>query len=158
MRIEFPEDVLFEGRKYTTWIEPLSAYFAQTGMDPQFRPSGGSQRGYSGTWEVSDGRLYLIALGATKADGERAYVSTIFPGQEKVFASWFSGVLLEPDGSTPDKCPPHTRTYNGHIRITVDHGIVSIDKNAWKIPMPHPLNPNSFLLKAASNSWDESRC
>ena len=150
IKIDYPEVVIFEGRPYSISAEPLSDYFAQTGLDPQFRVCRGAKRSYFGTWEVHDGRVYLVELGASNQSGERVYVSTLFPGQEKVFASWYSGVLLEPDGSSPDNCPRFTRTFNGHIKITVDRGVASIDRNAWKIPMPHPANPRSFLLKATS--------
>ena len=45
-------------------------------------------RGYIGTWELKDGRFYLVnVVGRYKIVGD-----------EPVFADWFSGVLRIPDG------------------------------------------------------------
>jgi len=79
---------------------PLYAYFALGGTRPDFRHSTTAcWRGYVGTWEVLEGRLYLIALTGWLNGGEQATIETVFPSyRERVFAHWVTGTVRLPQG------------------------------------------------------------
>ncbi|MGC8494817.1 MAG: hypothetical protein ACP5SH_24095 [Syntrophobacteraceae bacterium] len=79
---------------------PLSDYFAMGGTGPRFQSNCTALwRGYIGTWEILDGRLYLIELHGTLEDGSEAELSSIFPDfPDRVFAHWFSGTIRAPLG------------------------------------------------------------
>jgi hypothetical protein len=56
-------------------------------------------RGYVGTWEIVNDRLYLVELCGTLEDGSRVTLETVFSGYPKrVFAHWYSGTLRIPQG------------------------------------------------------------
>ena len=56
-------------------------------------------RGYVGTWEIIDNRLYLIDILGAFSDGSSINLDAIFPGYpDRVFAHWYSGLLRIPQG------------------------------------------------------------
>ena len=56
-------------------------------------------RGYVGSWEIVDGRLYLIGISGTLKGGEEAALITMFPDfPDRVFAHWYSGTIRIPQG------------------------------------------------------------
>lgn len=82
---------------------PLSAYFALGGRrpEPDFDSFGCTAlwRGYVGTWEIVDGRLYLVNLAGDMEDGSQTCLATVFPDYpERVFAHWYSGTIRIPEG------------------------------------------------------------
>ena len=80
--------------------EPLADYFEFGGARPQFLvQSSALWRGYVGTWEIRDNRLYLIGITAKLADDSEANLESVFPGYpERVFAHWYSGEIRLPQG------------------------------------------------------------
>jgi hypothetical protein len=79
---------------------PLSDYFALTESSPPFVwTSTALWRGYIGTWEIVDHRLYLVEFLGNLKDGSEASIATIFPDfPDRVFAHWYSGTIRIPQG------------------------------------------------------------
>lgn len=92
------ERLLYKGEE--TWMatEPLNQYL-QNRNDIKFVSlSTACWRGYYGQWEIKDRKLYLIELQAyIKGYGEVG-LDYLFPGQNTVFANWFSGKITIPQG------------------------------------------------------------
>ncbi|GIX24257.1 MAG: hypothetical protein KatS3mg122_1488 [Caldimonas sp.] len=88
-----------EGVQSSLRTQPLEKYFSLTGQRPKFCiPSTSLWRGYVGSWEVRDRRLYLVGIEG-RADGGPVTLESLFPGYpERVFAHWYSGVLEAPEG------------------------------------------------------------
>ena len=101
-----PEIVFYNDQVYSLYaIEPLESYYRDRNNRPHFqiRPDGistGNARGYIGSWEIRDKKLYLIGIdgwiikdtGWIKADPE-----TLFGDRytdDRVAATWFTGDLL----------------------------------------------------------------
>ncbi|HZK94125.1 MAG TPA: hypothetical protein VFC67_07950 [Prolixibacteraceae bacterium] len=63
------EKLIYKGETYPLASEPLSGYLQQISPEPQFLIRNTScWRGYIGTWEIADERLFLISLnGQSKA-------------------------------------------------------------------------------------------
>ena len=80
--------------------EPLRGYFALAGLESNFRSNCTALwRGYVGTWEISDGRLYLVKLQGTPNQDEEVSIATLFPDfPDRVFAHWFSGTIRVAQG------------------------------------------------------------
>jgi hypothetical protein len=97
---QMSETLLYEGQKLSMMGSPLGEYFSLSGYWPPFRAqSTALWRGYVGTWEVREGRLYLIAIRAQLEDGTTVTLETLFPGYpDRVFAHWFTGELRVPQG------------------------------------------------------------
>lgn len=100
MTAQIGERLIYEGRKVTMCTEPLNDFFALGGARPDFAANCTALwRGYVGTWEILDDRLYLVELAGTLEDGSAAALSTVFPGlPQRVFAHWYSGMLRVPEG------------------------------------------------------------
>lgn len=72
-------------------------------------------RGYQGTWEIRDGRFYLVALCGRYRLG---------PG-EPLLADWFSGVLRVPKGNLLEYVHMgFSSIYDQEAHISIDNGRV----------------------------------
>jgi hypothetical protein len=121
MTEQFAEIVHYGGYVMSVCAEPLGAQFAQA-----FTPSRGCSRGYKGTWEIREGRLYLIKLVGTLADGSKADIATFFPdAPDGVFANWYSGPLIKPESSPRKYVPDPICTYDCDLFLNADKGVVS---------------------------------
>lgn len=73
-------------------------------------------RQYVGTWEIRDGRFYLVAL-----TGRYVLV-----GKEPLFADWFSGTLRIPKGEVVEYVHMgFGSVFEQEIHVKVKHGIVT---------------------------------
>jgi len=108
MTAQTPERIILDGRPRSLFADPLYRLTARCRLDlsrPDHR-STANYRGYIGTWEIRDGRLYLVHLawetwGSGGQDGEMTVAETT---QRKLFraaqvegfpilAHWFNGRL-----------------------------------------------------------------
>jgi hypothetical protein len=97
-------------------------------------------RGYQGTWQIKEGRFYLLGL-------QGRYRLT---GREPLFADWFSGVLRIPQGELLHYVHMgFASVYESEEHIAIERGIVTdtreIDnrrqsnnpdevRNPWELP------------------------
>jgi len=96
------ERLLYKGQDYGMATEPLEQYL-KTRNDIHINNGiidTGCRRGYVGSWEIRDNRLFLIGLKGigeeidervTFPEKRKIDLNYIFPNEERVFASWFSG-------------------------------------------------------------------
>jgi len=100
MTAQIGEKLIYEGRQVSMCSEPLNQFFALGGACPEFEfTCTALWRGYVGTWEIINDRLYLIGLTGTLKDGSEATLETVFQGYpDRVFAHWYSGTLRIPEG------------------------------------------------------------
>jgi hypothetical protein len=112
MTAQAHEKLLYEGKEYWLSTEPLEEYFSRHPPRPQIPPpSSACWRGYMGTWLVEEGRLYLVGFDlGCHGGGDLAAMATFGgPGtagshgesvleKDRVFADWFTGVLVIPQG------------------------------------------------------------
>lgn len=100
MTAQFPESLIYEGQTLSMCSTPLSDYFRLTRRYPKFAMDCTALwRGYIGSWEVVDKRLYLVGISATYEDGQPVALASIFPGySDRVFAHWFNGRIRIPQG------------------------------------------------------------
>lgn len=102
MTAQAGERLIFKGEE--TWMaaEPLNQYL-QNRDDIKFvSPSTACWRGYYGQWEIKDNKLYLIELKAYLEGYREVGLDYLFPRQNTVFASWFSGKIRMPQGEMLD--------------------------------------------------------
>lgn len=103
MTAQMGEILRYGGKTVRMCDTPLRDYFALGGRrpEPDFDSFGCTAlwRGYVGTWEVADGRLYLVGLSGDFEDGTPVSLGAVFPGYpERVFAHWYSGTVRIPEG------------------------------------------------------------
>lgn len=132
MTIQTCEMLLYQGEYWKMYSTPLEVYF-ETIMP---RPDGlhchtALERGYVGTWEISDGKLYLIGLDGyfcgsanSLGQGEALTVEGVFPGSGgRVLADWFSGFLRLPRGRVLAKAMIGFPLYEEELRVRMEHGV-----------------------------------
>jgi hypothetical protein len=128
MTAQIGENLSYEGHVTTMCSEPLGSYFELAGIDPGFEANCTALwRGYVGSWEIRDGRLYLTGLDGTLQDGSQATVATFFPDYpDCVFAHWYSGTLRVPQGKLLDYVHGgYGSTYEDDLLITIEKGMVT---------------------------------
>jgi len=127
MTAQVHENLIYEGEETTMMsCPPLPAEhplivmtdppgtFAKPGV-PSFVFSAACWRGYLGTWEVREGRLYLVSL-----VGRYEML-----GDEPVFAEWVSGVLRIPRGELLEYVHMGFESvYERELRLRVEAGVV----------------------------------
>jgi hypothetical protein len=100
MTAQIAENLLYQGESVAMCTEPLEKYFVLSCTFPRFEANCTALwRGYVGSWDIVNDRLYLIGLEGILEDGTNVSVSTFFPDfPDRVFAHWFSGTIRIPQG------------------------------------------------------------
>ena len=95
MTAQATETLIYKGEKLRLCAEPLAGYFELKGIEAPFRaPHTALWRGYVGTWEIVDDRLYLVDLMGWAESGGKVGLEFLFPGfPTRVFAHWVNGLL-----------------------------------------------------------------
>lgn len=111
---------------YMLSTEPLEQYLES--VAPKFRftpPDTSLMRGYRATWQLDkDDRLMLIDFrGYTLTEAAKG-VQYLFPGESRVFAYWFTGVLNINVGQVIDyKHRGYESIFENMISIDFLHGV-----------------------------------
>ena len=100
MTAQIAEVLVFEGVSHHMLATPLDDFFKWGGRNPGFQVNSTALwRGYVGSWEIVDQRLYLTSLSARLKSDAEASLGSVFPGfEDRVFAHWFSGTIRLPMG------------------------------------------------------------
>lgn len=107
MTAQIPERILIDGKPHWLHARPLDHLFAERGTEivaPEARTTA-CHRQYVGTWDIADGRLWLVAL-STFGRGERPlsdamrswFLQLVPTDRFPVCAEWFDGCLRVPMG------------------------------------------------------------
>ena len=104
MTAQFGETLKYNGVNYYLATEPLEPYLEKHNIK-FYAWCTACWRGYTSKWSIEDGMLYLTDLHgfiSTDEDGglmnKSVGMDYLFPGQDKVLADWYSGVLRLPHG------------------------------------------------------------
>ena len=95
MTLQIAEKLTYNGQKYELHTEPLRPYLYKHPIERPSRArtfSTACWRGYVGHWAIEDDKLYLVELDCFEVPHRNA-LDDLFPGQEQVFAEWFSGTI-----------------------------------------------------------------
>lgn len=99
--------LIIDGKEFALNTNPLEAQLEQKKWQP---PEGAAiwssnWRGYIATWEVKDDKFILRNVSIAIADPEDAkkeirknIIADLYPGASEVFADWYTGALIVPDG------------------------------------------------------------
>ena len=93
-------DVLIVGNNMIDLLsEPLRDYLDLLDSKPVFKSTNsGCWRGYIAVWKLRGKSLYLNNLYLQNYEKENPGIGYLFPGKTSVFAEWFSGELVIPNG------------------------------------------------------------
>ena len=129
MTAQIAENLYYKGECYSMCSNPLSMYFSLAEIEPNLkqRTCTALWRGYVGSWEIIDERLYLVGLSGELKDGSEVSVATFFQDYPKrVFAHWFSGKIRIPLG----RCIEYVHmgygsNYEKDWFLTIDKGVIT---------------------------------
>jgi hypothetical protein len=127
MTAQFAENLKYRGEDLEMCTTPLSDYFAMGGNNPRFDSNCTALwRGYFGSWEIVDDRLYLIELSGTLEDGTEASLATVFPEYpDRVFAHWYSGTIRIPQGRQLEYVHMgYDSSFERDLLLDVERGVV----------------------------------
>ncbi len=127
MTAQISERLIFERQQVALLSNPLYDYFALGGSNPGFESTSTALwRGYVGTWEILNDRLYLVELRGTLKSGDDATLESVFPGfKDRVFAHWFSGRLRIPQGKRLEYVHMgYASTFERDVLLTLQNGVV----------------------------------
>ena len=127
MTAQVTEVLHYKGERLSMRTEPLSEYFAQMGLSPDFqRSSSACWRCYVGKWEILLDRLYLVGLNATYTDGIAVTLESLFPGfTDRVYAHWYTGVINIPQGEMTEYIHMgYASRYERDLFLAIENGIV----------------------------------
>lgn len=103
MTIQAGDILSYNCEKTTIATEPLKSYL-ETRSDVSFiYKSTALVRGYIGTWEIRNKKLYLISLLGFVDNNEKVDLNYLFPNKIEVFAGWYSGDIRIPEGELLEK-------------------------------------------------------
>lgn len=128
MTAQIAEKLKYEGQQLSMCGEPLGDYFALGGFNPGFQYNCSARwRGYVGSWDIWQNRLYLIGLEGTLKDGRSATVEALFPGfPDRVFAHWYSGTVRIPQGKLLQYMHGgYASVYERDLFLEVEKGVVT---------------------------------
>ncbi len=125
MTAQAEERIIYRGEETWMQADPLSPYLRK--MNIRFLPpSTACWRGYYGRWEISESRLYLIGLEAYVEGPEKVGLNYLFPGQERVFAQWFTGTVRIPRGELLEYVHMgYSSVYEKYLILSFSEGVLT---------------------------------
>ena len=156
MTVQVRERILYKGEEFGMATEPLNQYLETRNDIRLVFPSSACWRGYYGSWEIIDNKLFLIDLNAYIKGYEEVGLNYIFPNQEKVFANWFSGQIRIEDG---ELLKGYDLKYEKNILLEFEDGVLVSEK---EIDYTNKLRKRqwknaSHILKEAKRQYNEDK-
>lgn len=96
---QITDSIIYQDTFYDLATLPLDSYLKSLKDPFEFQSSNtGLQRGYEGTWEIRNNLLLLVKLDGYDYNYRKVDIHCLFPGENTVFANWFTGTLRIPIG------------------------------------------------------------
>lgn len=104
---QLSDRLIVDGKEFALNTNPLEAELQKKQWTPPEEAliSSANWRGYLATWEIKGGKLLLkdvtIRVADPKNSGDyirKRITRELFPGASEVFAGWYTGALIVPDG------------------------------------------------------------
>lgn len=151
MTAQFSERLHYDGIDLPMCTNPLSDYFAMGGVNPGFVFNCTALwRGYVGSWEIVDDRLYLIGISGTLEGGVQASLINMFPDfPDRVFAHWYSGTIRIPQGKQLEYVHMgYGSTYERDVLLDLERGIVKTTRVRYNVKSESETAPEGYEVGA----------
>ena len=151
MTAQMPERLTYKGEKLSLAEHPLSAFFKLAGSKPAMaETSSALWRGYIGSWEINDGRLYLIDIDGELEDGSALTLDLLFPGfPDRVFAHWYSGDMRIPQGKLLNYIHAgYASVYERDLILNIERGVVVRETVRHNGKAPKGSGPEGYRIEA----------
>ena len=123
MTVQVNEQIIINGEKYpliNTLSLPEDDSIIQRNSNELYETSTACYRGYVGTWEIKDDKLYLIGFSSPNYE---------LIGSPPIFADWVSGTAKVATGEAKESSSWDIETYETEMHLTIENGLVVKTKN-----------------------------
>ncbi|TVQ43112.1 MAG: hypothetical protein EA362_11945 [Saprospirales bacterium] len=133
MTAQVSDILIYENERHHLQCEPLESYLKETELPHKLVPTNSAcWRGYIATWAIDNKKLFLIKWEAHILDYVKVDIDYLFPGEEFVFAKWFTGKIKIPMG----ECVKYVHggylsVYEGQKILTFENGIMIDEVTKW---------------------------
>ena len=129
--------------------EPLRDYLKELDLPHRFvARTTFCWRGYFAEWAVDNNKLFLVGFKGWILDNLEVDMDYIFPGEDVVFAHWYTGTIRTRLGEMVAYIHGgYDSTYEGYVALKFENGILISATEKW-------LTPEEIL--AAQRHADES--
>jgi len=127
MTAQFTNSIRIDGNGFSLADNPLAPLLEEKGITIEGYCTA-CWDGYLSDWDITDNKLYLVDVVPCFTDEEGEKIMTmdyLFPGQDKVFANWYTGELLIQEGDLLNYVHMgYASTYEKHIHIKIKTGVI----------------------------------
>ena len=133
-----PDVLFYKGKKHGILTNPLEDLFKSNPQikerldDARFNRveyvgSSANWRGYVAMWKINKRKLYLTGL---ELVDEHSVFKEVFPGQNKVFAEWYTGLIILPEGEMTNYVHMgYGSAFERYLVIRIKKGVVLKEKS-----------------------------
>jgi hypothetical protein len=94
MTAQISDILIYKNEELCIASEPLSDYLAKVKLPHKLvAPNTACWRGYYAKWAIDNKKLFLIKWQGYILDYQKVDIQYIFPGEEVVFAKWYTGEI-----------------------------------------------------------------
>lgn len=136
MTAQASDSIKYKNKRSGMGTEPLRNYLKQLNLPyPFIAPSSFCWRGYFASWAVEHNKLFLVDFTGYILNYQKVGMDYIFPGEDVVFANWFSGEIRIPLGNMVAYVHGgYESAYEGDCFLTFENGILINERERWKTP------------------------
>ncbi len=118
MTVQAVEIIIYKGQRLSMYQQPLSLWLNKNSLIKFDTYSTAHWRGYEGTWEIRDNKLFLIDIKSSNYT-----INQLFDNVEIVFADWFSGDITIGSGS--EKFDEFATYHDNLLSLTIVKGVIT---------------------------------
>lgn len=137
MTAQASDSITYNNKRTGMGTEPLRDYIPYLNIPHRFvSPSTFCNRGYFASWAVNNNKLFLVDFTCWILDYQKVEgLDYIFPGEDVVFAHWFSGEIRIPLGEMVAYVHGgYASAHEGDKYLTFEKGVLIHEYEKWRTP------------------------
>ena len=133
MTAQVPDILLYNNEELYMSCEPLKDYLKKVKLPHKLvSPNTACWRGYYSKWAIDNKKLFLIEWQGYILDYQKVGIDYLFPGEEIVFAKWFTGeIRIEIGELVRYVHGGYSSVYEGDRRLVFKNGVLTNETIKW---------------------------
>lgn len=136
MTAQASDSITYNNKRSGMDTEPLRDYIPKLNLPHRFvARSTFCWRGYFAEWAVDHDKLFLVGFRGWILDYLEVGMDYIFPGEDVVFAHWYTGTIRTRLGEMVAYIHGgYDSTYEGYVALKFENGILISATEKWLTP------------------------
>lgn len=136
MTAQASDSITYNNKRSGMDTEPLRDYIPKLNLPHRFiGPTTFCNRGYVAKWAVDNNKLFLVGFKGWILDYLEVGMDYIFPGEDVVFANWYTGTIRTRLGEMVAYIHGgYDSTYEGYVALKFENGILISATEKWLTP------------------------